>query len=126
MTAPLSRSQFVENLARVALDGTVTGELTVLTHPPGRRPALDLTSRSEWFNALDHDDQDMVANIMRATAYAVLHSVLCVLDGVATVVEGPEKGQLRLVHETPDGSRDLTDTTGQPDLHDLLAERYRG
>jgi hypothetical protein len=113
MSAALTRRQFVENLAEVALDGAVRGQLSVMTDPPGRRPALELSARSEWFKALDEDDSAIVAEVIRATAYAVLHSVLCVLDGVATVVEGTDKGHLRLVHATSTAARDLTESNGE-------------
>jgi hypothetical protein len=121
---PLTRRRFVENLARVTLDASVSGELRVLKQPPGRQPHVDDLARSEWFNGLDDDDQAMVADVMRQTAYAVLHSVLCVLDGVATIVEGPDKGMLRLVHETSDSAKVLNDHAGEPELHDLLADLY--
>lgn len=124
MSDPLTRRRFVENLARVTLDGAVSGQLRVLAQPPGRQPRVDVLARSEWFNALDDDDQAMVSDVMRSTAYAVLHSVLCVLDGVATIVEGPDKGILRLVHETSAAARVLNDHAGEPELHDLLADVY--
>jgi hypothetical protein len=121
---PLTRRRFVENLARVTLDGSVSGELKVLKQPPGRQPPLDDLARSEWFNGLDDHDQAMVADVIRSTAYAVLHSILCVLDGVATIVEDPDKSILRLVHETSDSASVLNHHAGEPELHDLLADVY--
>ncbi len=124
MSDPITRTRFVENLARVTLDGSVSGELKALRRPPGRQPHIEDLARSEWFNTLDDDDQAMVANVMRSTAYAVLHSILCVLDGASTVVEGADKGILRLVHVTSDSVRELNEHAGEPDLHDLLAAAY--
>jgi hypothetical protein len=91
------------------------------TRRDGDQP-LDLSARSEWYRALDEDDRAMIADVMRATAYAVLHTVLCVLDGVATVVEGPDNGHLRLVHATSSAARELTEPNGEADLHDLFAD----
>lgn len=124
MTAPLSRRQFVDALAEVALDRVVDGEVAALNRPPGRKPRPDLVARSDWFGGLKDEDREFAVDLMRSTAYGVLHTVLCVLDGVAAIEDGPSKGRLRLLHDTTTDVVDLTDPTGDSDLHDLLAERF--
>ena len=41
----------------------------------------------------------MVVDVMRAAGFGVLHRVLCVLDGVATIEDGPNTGTLSLTYE---------------------------
>jgi len=105
----------------IALDQVVIGEVSVMRQPPGRRPSLDLVARSEWFLGLPDHDQSMVVDVMRETAYAALHATLCVFDGAATIVDGPDKGQLALTHVRGGVASDLL-SHEEPDLHDLLAE----
>ena len=121
MTGQMDRRRFVVGLTEVALDQVVAGEVGVLRDPPGRRPAADVVARADWFATLDTDDQSMVADVMRETAYAALHTVLVVLDGATAITEEPSAGRLELLwHE--DEVTVLTDPGDGPDLHDLLAE----
>jgi hypothetical protein len=118
----MTKREFVDALVEVALDGVVTGEVGAMLDPPGRRPSLDLEARSDWFRGLGDDDRSMVVEVIRAAGYGVLHGVLCVLDGVAAIEDGPTKGTLTLIHERDGIVTDLTSSTAEPDLHDLLAE----
>lgn len=118
----MDKRSFVEALAEVALNQVVAGEVSVMKDPPGRRPSLDLVARSEWFLGLSDDDRSMVVDVMRETAYAVLHATLCVFDGAATIVSGPDKGRLTLKHDRGGVTSDLL-SDEEPDLHDLLAEQ---
>ena len=117
----MTKRAFVGTLAQVALDNAISGEVRVLRDPPGRRPSLDLSARSEWFLGLGDDDRTMVVEAMRAAGYGVLHSVLCVLDGVAAIDAGPNKGTLTLLYERDGVTTDLT-SHAEEDLHDMLAE----
>lgn len=121
MSAPMTKKQFVDALVEVALEHVVSGEVSILLDPPGRVPASDLVARSEWFRELSEDDQSMVVDSMQSAAYGVLHRVLCVLDGVAALESGPNKGTLILSYLRDGVSIDLT-SRGEADLHDLLAE----
>jgi hypothetical protein len=122
MSEVMSKRAFVDALFEVALDGAIRGEVQSLDDPPGRRPSLDLVTRSEWFKGLTDDDRSMVVGLMREAGYAVLHSVLCVLDGVAAIEAGPHKGSLRLLYERDGQAIELT-SHAEPDLHDLLKDR---
>jgi hypothetical protein len=122
MSELMNKRAFVDALFEVALDGAIRGEAQSLDDPPGRRPSLDLAARSEWFRGLSDDDRAMVVDIMREAGYAVLHSVLCVLDGVAAIEAGPDKGSLRLLYERHGQAIELT-SHAEPDLHDLLEDR---
>lgn len=121
MSSRMSKRQFVDALAERMLD--MSGETRVLDNPPGRSPSPELVALSGWFRDLDSDGRAMAVELMRRTAYGTLHGALCVLDGVAAIEDGPNKGQLRLLHESHDGVIvDLT-SEAEPMLHDLLAER---
>lgn len=122
MTTTMNRRRFVEALSKVALDEVVLGELAALREPPGRRPRLDLVARSEWFASLDADAQSQVVDTMTATAYAVLHSILVIMDGDAALDDAGSAGRLRVLWRTDDDLLDLSDPVGGPDLHDLLTD----
>lgn len=122
MTALVFRRQFVEALTEIAFAQVVASELETLANPPGRRPSRSLVDRANWYQSLDDHSRSMVANVMKATAYATLHRVLVVLDGGAPIDDPPHHGTLRLLWSDRSESLDLANTGDGPDLHDLLAE----
>ena len=52
------------------------------TPATGARAVAEHRSRSEWFNALSEDDQNMVAEVVRSASFAATFGFCCVLDGV--------------------------------------------
>lgn len=122
MNGETRRRRFVGALAAVAVDQVVAGEIAVLRRPPGRRPSLDLSTRSDWFLSLESDEQSLVADIVRSASYGALHRVLTALDGATSLSESGDEGRLQLLWRTDDDVIDLTDSIDGPDLHDLLAE----
>jgi hypothetical protein len=121
MSNPMTRHRFVDALAQVALEEVVRGEISTLRQPPGRRPSPALIARSEWFLGLDEECQSLVIDTMRAAAFGTLHRVLVVLDGGASLDDAGSNGHLQLLWRDSDDVSDLTDPTGTPELHDLLA-----
>jgi len=118
MNHEMTRRKLVDTFVHIAIDEVIDGEAEVLRDPPGRRPPMDLVARSEWFVALEADEQSLVIDTMREVAYGALHRVLVALDGATPV--GP--GRLRLMWETAESVVDLTDASNEVALHDLLAE----
>lgn len=112
----------VEALYDVMVGEVVRDEVGVTRNPPGRRPSVGLVARSEWFNGLDEADQSQVIDMMRATAYGALHTLLALLDGAAALAEAGSAGRLQLMWRGEEGLVDLTTPDGEPDLHDILAE----
>lgn len=62
----------------------------------------------------------MVAMAMKESAAATLFGVLCVIDGVRTIEDGPEKSDFEL-SATCQGIRSVI-SPNVSDLHDLLRD----
>lgn len=122
MTEPMNRRKLVDALYDLVVDGVVSDEVAITRNPPGRRPSVELVARSEWFNGLGEADQSQVVDMLRATAYGALHTVLVLLDGAAALDEAGSAGRLQLLWRGVEGLVDLTESAGELDLHDILAE----
>lgn len=118
---PINRRRFVESLTEVALDQVIDGEVEALRNPPGRKPPSGLAAQSTWFNGLDEVQQSMVLAVARSIATGVLHRVLVVIDGAATIGETGED-RLRLTWADDHTEIEVSDAAGEPYLHDLFTE----
>lgn len=111
---------FVESLEKHCRDGAVEDCIANLMKPPGRKPAESLVQLSSWFRALPPNDQEMVALAMKQSADATLFGVLCVIDGVRVIENGPEKSVFEL-SASRQGIRSVI-SPNTSNLHDLLAD----
>jgi hypothetical protein len=111
----MTPEEFVAMLRLVVVDGATDGTLRVLREPPGRAPSPVLTRRSEWFNSLSHDDQNMVAEVVRSAAFSATFGFCSVLDGVRAFDN--EGGSLRLTYAGPDGGEVWLNNPEVTELH---------
>jgi hypothetical protein len=118
----MNRRKLVDALYDLVVDGVVSDEVSIARQPPGRRPSVELVARAEWFNGLDDADQSQVVDMLRSTAYGALHTVLVLLDGAAALDDAGSAGRLQLLWRGVEDLVDFTESAGEPDLHDLLAE----
>ena len=88
--------EFVDVLTIVVRDSAVSDTLDVLQKPPGRRPEQERLKRSAWYNSLDKDQQGIVAHIIKDAVDSAVFGLLCVLDGVRAMEDGPDKGRFEL------------------------------
>jgi hypothetical protein len=88
--------QFVDIIRVVVRDSAVSDTLTFLQKPTGRRPDQERLKGSGWYNSLDKDQQGIVANIIKDAVDRAVFGLLCVLDGVRAVEDGPIKGHFEL------------------------------
>jgi hypothetical protein len=109
--------QFVDLLRVLVRDGAASEELDVLRSPPGGRPPTDLQERSAWYNSLHDDQKRILASIILDVADRAVFGFLCVLDGVRSIEDGPDKGRLELRY-VKDDSILLNPSDGEL-LHDL-------
>jgi hypothetical protein len=89
-----------------------------LSNPPGKKPDVSLVKMSQWFNALSERDKEMVLNVAREAAKSTLFGFFCVLDGVRTLENDYNKGELKLYFEKNGEQKLLNDTDGEL-LHEL-------
>jgi hypothetical protein len=88
--------KFVDLLRIVVRDAAVSGELSVLRNPPGRRPSDDLQERSKWYHSLSDDQKTILSSIILDVADRAVFGFLCVLDGVRAIEDDGDKGHLEL------------------------------
>lgn len=110
----MTPEEFAAVLWPVVVDTTADAERSVLRQPPGREPWPN-TVRSEWFNALSEDDQNMVAEVVRSASFAATFGFCCVLDGVRAFDSAG--GSLRLIYVAPEGSESRLNDPEACELH---------
>jgi hypothetical protein len=118
----MDQESFVKVLQDVILPNVVSGNLQSLRSPPGRRPSIDRVQRSQWYVAQSDVDREKVDDVLRFGVEIGFFQMLCVLDGVTTVEDAPDKGDLVLTWRSPDGQREVVlSGPGSSDfLHDLF------
>ena len=115
----MNKERFVDAIRLAVQDAAVTDTISLLSRPPGRKPAESLVDLSAWFNELATRDRQNVEHVVEMAARAAVFGFLCVLDGVRTIENGPVTGQLDLRYRRGDEVIGLNDDDGE-ELHDLL------
>jgi len=111
----MDAEEFVDVIRKVVMDAAVDDVVSILTDPPGRRPAPELLALSKWFLGLAADDRDMVRLALAEASHAAVFGLFAVLDGARRVDSEQPPGELQLWYE---GRQGRTMLSG--DLHDLL------
>lgn len=94
----MNSDAFVEAIKLVVVGGAVSGELENLAKPAGRKPRPALVEMSVWFNGLPEQDKVMVGRVIRDAVEFSVFNFFAVLDGVAVIENGPNKGELELYY----------------------------
>jgi hypothetical protein len=117
----MTNEEFISRIRKAVYEPAVKGSLTILEHPPGRRPSRALVELSQWFNRLSPEDKEGVRGTIQLAARAAVFGMLAVLDGVTAIREaGEEAGTLELRHSAGGQWVVLNDPGAEP-LHDLFA-----
>jgi hypothetical protein len=111
----MTPEDFVNVLRSAVVETTTHGQLSQLRQPSGNAPWPNTVRRSEWFNALTGDNQEMVAELVHSVAFAATFGVCCILDGVQAL--DPEGGSLRLLHLSADGTETWLNDPSRCELH---------
>jgi hypothetical protein len=115
----LDRQDFVDAVRLAVKDAAVTGTVSQLARPPGRKPDESLLGLSAWFNQLAPQDRNKLEQVIDLAANLAVFGFLCVLDGVRAIEDGPTKGTLQLHYCLDSEDIILNDDRGEM-LHDLL------
>src|SRR5260221_411007 len=99
----------------------VESVLSILQEPPGQAPDQRYVDLSEWFERLAEKDRNMVRESVREAAEQAVFNFLTILDGVSTIENSSEKGNLRL-YFVKDETRVLLNDPDEEELHNLFTE----
>ena len=114
----MNSEEFVDAIKKVVWKSTVNSMRILLADPPGRAPAKELVEKSNWYNALDEADREMLVKIIDDSARIAVFGFLNVLDGSRAIEDG-ENGVLKLYYEKY-GHEVLLNDDNRPPLHELL------
>lgn len=109
---------FVEALRIAVRDAAVTQTIGYIANPPGRRVPGDLKKLSEWYGNLSSDERATFSLALEKVADSVMFGILCVLDGIIAIEDGPNKGYLELQYVKDESSFVLNAKSG-PLLHEI-------
>lgn len=115
----MNRECFVDAVRIAVQDAVVTGTISMLSRPPGRKPMADVVALSEWYKALPSPDRQKLERVIEMTAKTTVFQLLCVLDGVVAIEDRPDKGTLDLRYRRGDMDISLNDAAGAL-LHELF------
>lgn len=98
----MDAEEFVDAVKKVVREAAIEDSLSLLAHPPGRRPPLRLGEAAKWYGSLDENQRQLLAHVIGEAVDSAVFGFLCVLDGVRAVESGGVKGrfELRYVGET--------------------------
>jgi hypothetical protein len=113
--------EFVERIRLVVYNVTVTGCLSLMQKPPGKRPSTQLQALSQWFNQLPDADKAKVQDVVKLAARQSVFGVFAVLDGVRQVEDSENKGVLELRY-CKDGQSQLINDSNTEPLHDIFSQ----
>ncbi|WP_238364813.1 hypothetical protein [Mesobacterium pallidum] len=96
------------------------GILAHAANPPGRGVTPEARARAGWLADLDPESRTWLEQLVSEGVAAGLHKACCLLDGVAAIEDGPDKGHLVLTHVAADGTETRLNPESGEMLHDLF------
>ena len=114
----MNREEFVKAVKAETSDAAVTGTISWLKKPAGRQPVAKKVELSKWFTTLSHEDRIRVEEIIRESAELAVFAFFSLLDGMAFVDGGEDKGSLELYYVRAEQRILLNDMNGEC-LHDI-------
>lgn len=115
----MNANDFVDAIRSEVRDAAAADVMTLLEHPPGRRPAPELVALSQWFATLSDADKRRIRGIASMASQHATFGFLAVLDGVRVIENDMDRGALELRYVKRDKETLLNDPN-RPPLHDLL------
>ncbi|MGH9850047.1 MAG: hypothetical protein ACREBD_09315, partial [Blastocatellia bacterium] len=74
---------FLQGVISIVYEGAIKAILSTLSDgPPGRKPREDLVRLSQWFKALDKEDQGQVQAVIGDAVDAAIFCFLVMLDNL--------------------------------------------
>ncbi len=92
--------------------------------PPGGKLAEELVALSNWYSALNDNNKIMLQRVVDMTADSCMFGFFSVIDGVRSIEEVENKGELELYYV----NGDIKERLNNPDveyLHDIYKLRLK-
>jgi hypothetical protein len=115
----MTAEEFISIIHQFVYMSAVSGTLSLLEKPPGRKPPKNVVTVSKWFAGLSENDKEMLRLAMAMAAHHATFGVLAVLDGVQVIEDSRVKGTLELYYVKGD-ERTLLNAPKGEFLHDLF------
>lgn len=105
----MDKTDFVSRIKVAVNDSSVTGVISYLKNPPGRKPPDGVRELSTWFNQLSQADRDAVKPVIRFSIRSAIFSMFSVLDGTKSIwnESESESNKLQLTQQSPTGPVEL-------------------
>jgi hypothetical protein len=115
----MKADHFIIRIKKVVYESAVSGTISLIRKPPGRRPPENLAALSQWFTQLPEAEKVLLQSAIALAAHQATFGMLAVLDGVRQIDDAAQKGTLELRYVKNDRSVILNDPDSEP-LHDLF------
>ncbi len=100
----MNSQSFVEAISRVMKAG-LSGLISNITSPPGKRPEIPLIRVSDFYNRLNEHDKQVFEEALSLASRHSINTILSILDGDLAIEPIGKKGELKLYHF--DGTREV-------------------
>jgi len=115
----MTSEEFVRVVKLQTSDSAVSGTIKSLTRPAGRKPSKKLLWLSDWYNQLSDKDRAMLRAALGEAAEMAVFEFFCILDGVSSIEDGPNKGELEL-HFVKSAETTRLNDPRHEELHNLF------
>jgi hypothetical protein len=115
----IDKRSFVEAMARVVHNSAISGTLSQLQKPSGKKQDPELVELSQWYNNLDSNGKEMTKAIIRIASTQAVFGFFAVLDGVREFDDS--HGEVELRYKNGDHSLQLNSPEGDY-LHEIFKE----
>src|SRR5712691_9215270 len=102
----MTPEDFIRALKIAVHDAGVRAVRETLEHPSGRKPETSVVELSDWYHSMSDTDKDKLMKVVQHAVHTSVFGFLCVLDGVRTIEDTQNKGELELCY-VRDGVRTL-------------------
>jgi hypothetical protein len=115
----MDSEEFVRAVKRTCSDNEGEENVRSLRNSPGRRPQCKAAPAQKWFHQLDPGTQAGLVEALNDAAEGPVFGLLCILDGMGAIEDGPNKGRLELYYVNGE-QRILLNDPIREELHNLF------
>lgn len=115
----MKKEEFVAAIKSVVLDVAPKDVIKQIEKPTGKSSSAELIALSKWYGSLGPDDKQNIFKLANMVSRTTVLGFMGVLDGVRSIENGEEKGELRLIYRKGNVEVDFSDQS-QPFFYEIL------